>query len=185
LPNKDASNPAIRNIAIIAHVDHGKTTLVDAMFRQSGVFRQGQEAPERFMDSMDLERERGITIAAKNCSVVWNGVKIMPIRVLGLEGGTSEDVISGLDYALNHGADIINMSLTRNTIDWPESWDDAFLYAAENNVVVVAAAGNRGSGTTQVGAPATMPALTATSIHVGKYDAPPGRLKATMATSNR
>ena len=69
-------NRNIRNIAIIAHVDHGKTTLVDAMFRQSGLIRAGQVVDERLMDSMDLERERGITIAAKNCSVIWNGVKI-------------------------------------------------------------------------------------------------------------
>ena len=62
-------NSKLRNIAIIAHVDHGKTTLVDQMFKQSGVFRPGQEVVERVMDSMDLERERGITIAAKNCSV--------------------------------------------------------------------------------------------------------------------
>ena len=65
MTHRDASNPAIRNIAIIAHVDHGKTTLVDAMFKQSGVFREGQETQERLMDSMDLERERGITIAGK------------------------------------------------------------------------------------------------------------------------
>ena len=58
----------IRNIAIIAHVDHGKTTLVDAMLRQSGVFRDNQEMTERVMDSNDLERERGITILAKNTS---------------------------------------------------------------------------------------------------------------------
>ena len=64
-------NEKIRNIAIIAHVDHGKTTLVDAMFRQSGLFRPGLEVDERIMDSMDLERERGITIAAKNCSVKY------------------------------------------------------------------------------------------------------------------
>lgn len=69
-------NQAIRNIAIIAHVDHGKTTLVDAMFKQSGVFRQGKEVDDRIMDSMDLERERGITISAKNCSVIWNDIKI-------------------------------------------------------------------------------------------------------------
>lgn len=69
-------NRSIRNIAIIAHVDHGKTTLVDAMFKQSGIFREGQKIDERLMDSMDLERERGITIAAKNCAVRWNGVKI-------------------------------------------------------------------------------------------------------------
>jgi GTP-binding protein len=57
-------------------VDHGKTTLVDQMFKQSGVFRPGQEVLERVMDSLDLERERGITIAAKNCSVYWQNVKI-------------------------------------------------------------------------------------------------------------
>ncbi len=70
------SNENIRNIAIIAHVDHGKTTLVDAMFKQSGVFRIGQDVDDRIMDSMDLERERGITIAAKNCSIIVDGVKI-------------------------------------------------------------------------------------------------------------
>lgn len=69
-------NNKLRNIAIIAHVDHGKTTLVDHMFRQSGMFRENQEIAERVMDSMDLERERGITIAAKNCSVRWGDVKI-------------------------------------------------------------------------------------------------------------
>jgi len=102
LPNKDASNPAIRNIAIIAHVDHGKTTLVDAMFRQSGVFRLGQEAPERFMDSMDLERERGITIAAKNCSVEWKGIKINILDTPGHAdfGGEVERALSMVDGAI-------------------------------------------------------------------------------------
>ncbi|MCK5836597.1 MAG: GTP-binding protein, partial [Desulfobacula sp.] len=76
-------NENLRNIAIIAHVDHGKTTLVDAMFRQSGLFREGQKVDERLMDSMDLERERGITIAAKNCSVKWKGVKINIIDTPG------------------------------------------------------------------------------------------------------
>ena len=69
-------NTKLRNIAIIAHVDHGKTTLVDHMFRQSGMFRENQEIAERVMDNMDLEKERGITIAAKNCSVKWGDVKI-------------------------------------------------------------------------------------------------------------
>ena len=69
-------NEKLRNIAIIAHVDHGKTTLVDALFRQSGIFRSDQQVDDRVMDSMDLERERGITISAKNCAVSWNGVKI-------------------------------------------------------------------------------------------------------------
>jgi len=102
LPNTDASNSTIRNIAIIAHVDHGKTTLVDAMFRQSGVFRQGQEAPERFMDSMDLERERGITIAAKNCSVAWKGVKINILDTPGHAdfGGEVERALSMVDGAI-------------------------------------------------------------------------------------
>ena len=58
------NNESLRNLAIIAHVDHGKTTLVDQMFRQSGLFRENQEVEERVMDRMDLERERGITIAA-------------------------------------------------------------------------------------------------------------------------
>ncbi|MFQ5428555.1 MAG: GTP-binding protein, partial [Thermodesulfobacteriota bacterium] len=65
-----------RNIAIIAHVDHGKTTLVDAMLAQSGTFHVHQEVAERIMDSMDLERERGITITAKNTAVFYKDVKI-------------------------------------------------------------------------------------------------------------
>ncbi len=80
---KFETNDLIRNIAIIAHVDHGKTTLVDAMFKQSGVFREGLEVEERIMDSMDLERERGITIAAKNCAVSWKGIKINIIDTPG------------------------------------------------------------------------------------------------------
>ncbi|MFO7840190.1 MAG: translational GTPase TypA [Desulfosalsimonadaceae bacterium] len=78
-----AQNRNIRNIAIISHVDHGKTTLVDAMFRQSGLFREGQEVDERIMDNTDLERERGITITAKNCSVIWKGVRINIIDTPG------------------------------------------------------------------------------------------------------
>jgi GTP-binding protein len=96
------NNEKIRNIAIIAHVDHGKTTLVDAMFRQSGLFRVGQEVDERIMDSMDLERERGITIAAKNCSVVWKGIKINIIDTPGHAdfGGEVERAISMSDGAI-------------------------------------------------------------------------------------
>ncbi|QXD22436.1 translational GTPase TypA [Opitutia bacterium ISCC 51] len=66
----------IRNIAIIAHVDHGKTTLVDKLLQQSGTFRENQAVEERVMDSMDLEREKGITIKAKNTAVIWNGTTI-------------------------------------------------------------------------------------------------------------
>ena len=66
----------IRNIAIIAHVDHGKTTLVDGLLRQSGTFAAHQALTDRVMDSMDLEKERGITIAAKNTAIHYGGVKI-------------------------------------------------------------------------------------------------------------
>ncbi|MCK4542648.1 MAG: translational GTPase TypA [Spirochaetales bacterium] len=95
-------NEKIRNIAIIAHVDHGKTTLVDAMFRQSGVFREGQNVDERIMDSMDLEKERGITIAAKNCAIEWNGVKINIIDTPGHAdfGGEVERALSMVDGAI-------------------------------------------------------------------------------------
>ena len=77
-------------------------------------------------------------------------------------GGTvspDEQVANAVRFAVDNGADIISLSLTRNTRDWPESWDRAFGYAADNDVVVIAAAGNRGSGTVSVGAPATMPGV--------------------------
>ncbi|MBQ6544916.1 MAG: GTP-binding protein, partial [Lachnospiraceae bacterium] len=85
----------VRNIAIIAHVDHGKTTLVDGMLRQSGVFRAGQEVRERVMDSGDLERERGITILSKNTAIDYNGVKINIIDTPGHAdfGGEVERVL--------------------------------------------------------------------------------------------
>ena len=70
-----------------------------------------------------------------------------------------DQIAQGIRWAVDNGADVINMSLTRNTLYWPESWDAAFLYAFDNDVVVVAAAGNRGSGTTEVGAPATIPGV--------------------------
>src|ERR1700679_1024308 len=69
-------NLSLRNIAIVAHVDHGKTTLVDYMLRQAGTFRENEVMVERVMDSNDLGRERGITILAKNTSVHWHGTKI-------------------------------------------------------------------------------------------------------------
>jgi type VII secretion-associated serine protease mycosin len=75
------------------------------------------------------------------------------------EVDSDEQIANAVRWAVDNGADVINMSLTRNTLDWPESWDDAFLYAMEQDVVVVAAAGNRGSGTVEVGAPATMPGV--------------------------
>jgi len=96
------NNEQIRNIAIIAHVDHGKTTLVDAMFRQCGLFRENQDVNDRIMDNMDLERERGITIAAKNCSVIWKGIKINIIDTPGHAdfGGEVERALSMADGAL-------------------------------------------------------------------------------------
>ncbi len=85
----------IRNIAIIAHVDHGKTTLVDGMLKQSGVFRENQEVRERVMDSGDIERERGITILSKNTAVAYKGVKINIIDTPGHAdfGGEVERVL--------------------------------------------------------------------------------------------
>jgi len=95
-------NEKLRNIAIIAHVDHGKTTLVDAMFRQSGLFRANQKVDERLMDTMDLERERGITIEAKNCSVIWKDVRINIVDTPGHAdfGGEVERALSMVDGAI-------------------------------------------------------------------------------------
>jgi len=97
-----ATNPKLRNIAIIAHVDHGKTTLVDHMLKQSGTFRENQAVDDRVMDSMDLERERGITIAAKNCSVFWKGTKINIIDTPGHAdfGGEVERGLKMVDGAI-------------------------------------------------------------------------------------
>jgi GTP-binding protein len=92
----------IRNVAIIAHVDHGKTTLVDKMLRQSGSFRENQVVAERVMDSNPLERERGITILAKNTSVHWKGVKINVVDTPGHSdfGGEVERILRMVDGVL-------------------------------------------------------------------------------------
>ena len=89
------SREDIRNVAIIAHVDHGKTTLVDEMLKQSGIFRENQEVAERVMDSNDIERERGITILSKNTAITYNGVKINIVDTPGHAdfGGEVERVL--------------------------------------------------------------------------------------------
>jgi GTP-binding protein len=89
----------LRNLAIIAHVDHGKTTLVDAMLWQSGVFRENEQVSERVMDSLDLEREKGITIMAKNTAVVYRGVKINIVDTPGHAdfGGEVERTLNMVD----------------------------------------------------------------------------------------
>src|SRR5436853_4560918 len=89
----------IRNIAIIAHVDHGKTTLVDQLLRQSGTFRANQKIEERMMDSMDLEREKGITIRAKNAAFQWNGYRINIVDTPGHAdfGGEVERIMKMVD----------------------------------------------------------------------------------------
>jgi GTP-binding protein len=92
-------NPAIRNIAIIAHVDHGKTTLVDAMLKQSGTFRANEQVADRVMDSNDLERERGITILAKNTAVFYHDIKINIVDTPGHSdfGGEVERALKMVD----------------------------------------------------------------------------------------
>ncbi len=93
---------AVRNIAIIAHVDHGKTTLVDHMLRQAGTFRFNEAVVDRVMDSMDLERERGITILSKNTGVVYKEHKINIVDTPGHAdfGGEVERVLSMVGGAL-------------------------------------------------------------------------------------
>jgi GTP-binding protein len=95
-------NRPIRNIAIIAHVDHGKTTLVDCLLKQSGTFAAHERMGERIMDSNDIERERGITILAKNCAIEYGGTRINIVDTPGLAdfGGEVERVLSMVDGVL-------------------------------------------------------------------------------------
>src|SRR5580704_1469436 len=95
-------NQKIRNIAIIAHVDHGKTTLVDGLLWQSGMFRENQQVAERAMDSIDIERERGITLVAKNAAIRYKGVRINLVDTPGHAdfGGEVERGLQMVDGAL-------------------------------------------------------------------------------------
>src|ERR1700674_4313373 len=92
----------LRNVAIIAHVDHGKTTLVDRLLQQSGTYRENQRVEERAMDSSDLERERGITILAKATSVLWKDTRINIVDTPGHAdfGGEVEAILNMVDGAL-------------------------------------------------------------------------------------
>src|SRR5690349_23411038 len=96
------ANRPIRNIAIIAHVDHGKTTLVDCLLRQSGTFAAHEKIAERVMDSNDIERERGITILAKNCAIEYRDWRINIVDTPGHAdfGGEVERVLSMVDGVL-------------------------------------------------------------------------------------
>src|SRR3954454_12784255 len=97
-----ATRDDIRNVAIVAHVDHGKTTLVDALLWQSGAFREGADVADRVMDSMDLEREKGITILAKNTAVDYAGVKLNIVDTPGHAdfGGEVERGLAMVDGVL-------------------------------------------------------------------------------------
>src|SRR5262245_7558997 len=96
------TRPDLRNVAIIAHVDHGKTTLVDAMLWQGGIFRANESVPERIMDSIDLEREKGITIMAKNTAISYRGTKINIVDTPGHAdfGGEVERTLTLVDGVL-------------------------------------------------------------------------------------
>ncbi len=97
-----ATRPDLRNLAIIAHVDHGKTTLVDAMLWQGGIFRANETVPERVLDSIDLEREKGITIMAKNTAITYRGVKLNVVDTPGHAdfGGEVERTLTLVDGVL-------------------------------------------------------------------------------------
>jgi len=108
---------ALRNIAIIAHVDHGKTTLVDELLKQSGSFRENQRVMERVMDSNDIEKERGITILAKATSIEWKDTRINIVDTPGHAdfGGEVERILSMVDGAIVLVDAAMRKSLTKSS----------------------------------------------------------------------
>src|SRR5213595_129127 len=112
----------LRNVAIVAHVDHGKTTLVDAMLWQTGAFRAGADVAERVMDSMDLEREKGITILAKNTGVVYGDVKINMVDGVLLLVDASEGPLPQTRFVLRKALEArLPVILVVNKVDRPDA----------------------------------------------------------------
>jgi subtilisin family serine protease len=133
----------------------------------SGIGASNGQAPEGPADDRNHGTMVASLAAGRGTSATSGLIGVAPeAHILSISIGfgaqaTNSDsqIAEAVTWAVNHGANVINMSLTRNTLTWPPSWDKAFLYAMQHNVVIVAAAGNRGSGTTEVGAPATMPGV--------------------------
>src|SRR5213592_4533819 len=112
----------IRDVAIVAHVDHGKTTLVDAMLWQTGAFRQNQDVAERVLDSMDLEREKGITILAKNTAVRYGGVKLNIVDGVLLLVDASEGPLPQTRFVLRKALEArLPVILVVNKVDRPDA----------------------------------------------------------------
>jgi subtilisin family serine protease len=133
----------------------------------SGLGSSNGQTPEGPADDRDHGTMVASLAAGRGTSATDGLIGVAPqAHILSISIGfgaqatnSDEQIAEAVTWAVNHGANIINMSLTRNTLTWPPSWDKAFLYAMQHNVVIVAAAGNRGSGTSEVGAPATMPGV--------------------------
>jgi subtilisin family serine protease len=133
----------------------------------SGLGSSNGQTPEGAADDRNHGTMVASLAAGRGTSASDGLIGVAPqARILSISIGfgaqatnSDEQIADAVTWAVNHGANVINMSLTRNTLTWPPSWDKAFLYAMQHNVVIVAAAGNRGSGTSEVGAPATMPGV--------------------------